>query len=89
MTLIHAWHLEMGGCQNYGPFLGGLNIACRLIIGIQKRHHNFDNHLNRDFPYIPQNTGILILGTMFFANAHFGISQSCCSARQCLASLWT
>ena len=27
----------MGGCQNYGPFLGGtLNIRCRIIIGIQK-----------------------------------------------------
>ena len=26
----------MGGCQNYGPFLGTLNIRCRTIIGIQK-----------------------------------------------------
>ena len=26
----------MGGCQNYGPFLGTLNIRCRSIIGIQK-----------------------------------------------------
>ena len=26
----------MGGCQNYGPFLGTLNITCRIIIGIQK-----------------------------------------------------
>ena len=26
----------MGGCQNYGPFLGTLNIGCRIIIGIQK-----------------------------------------------------
>ena len=26
----------MGGCQNYGPFLGILNIRCRIIIGIQK-----------------------------------------------------
>ena len=31
-----------GGCQNYGPFLGTLNIRCRIIIGIQKRDHNFD-----------------------------------------------
>ena len=37
----------MGGCQNYGPFLGALNIRGRSIIGIQKRGHNFDNH-----PYI-------------------------------------
>ena len=27
----------MGGCQNYGPFLGILNIRCRIIIGVQKR----------------------------------------------------
>ena len=26
----------MGGCPNYGPFLGTLNIRCRIIIGIQK-----------------------------------------------------
>ena len=26
----------MGGCQNYDPFLGTLNIKCRIIIGIQK-----------------------------------------------------
>ena len=27
---------NMGGCQNYVPFLGTLNIRCRIIIGIQK-----------------------------------------------------
>ena len=26
----------MGGCQNYGPFLGTLNIRCRIIIRTQK-----------------------------------------------------
>ena len=26
----------MGGCQNYGPFLGTLNIRCRIILGTQK-----------------------------------------------------
>ena len=26
----------MGGCQNYGSFLGTLNIRCRIILGIQK-----------------------------------------------------
>ena len=34
----------MGGCQNYNPFLGTLNIRCRFMIGNQKRDHNFDNH---------------------------------------------
>ena len=37
----------MGGCQNYGPFLGTLNIRGRIIIGYPKRALNFDNH-----PYI-------------------------------------
>ena len=27
----------MGGCQNYGPFLGTLNHRCRIIIGTQNR----------------------------------------------------
>ena len=27
-----------------GPFLGTLNIRCRIIIGTPKRDHNFDNH---------------------------------------------
>ena len=27
---------SMGGCQNYGPFLGTLNIRGRIIIGTQK-----------------------------------------------------
>ena len=26
----------LGSCQNYGPFLGTLNIRCRIMIGIQK-----------------------------------------------------
>ena len=26
----------MGGCQNYGPFFGTVNIRCRIIIGTQK-----------------------------------------------------
>ena len=40
-------YMYMGGCQNYGPFLGTLNIGCRIKIGIPKKDHNFDNH-----PYI-------------------------------------
>ena len=38
---------QMGGCQNYGPFLGALNIRCRIIIGTQKGTiilTYFDNH---------------------------------------------
>ena len=34
----------MGGCQNYGPFWGTLNIRCRSIMD-PKRDHNFDNHV--------------------------------------------
>ena len=40
----------MGSCQNYAPFLGTLNIRCRIIIRTQKGTIIFDNH-----PYtIPQ-----------------------------------
>ena len=28
---------QVGGCQNYGHFLGTLNIKCRIIIGTQKK----------------------------------------------------
>ena len=28
--------LYLGGCQSYAPFLGTLNVRCRIIIGIQK-----------------------------------------------------
>ena len=35
---------DLGGCQNYGPFLGTLNIRGRIILGNPKRDHNFDNH---------------------------------------------
>ena len=34
----------MDGCQNYGPFLGILNIRCHIIYRDPKRDHNFDNH---------------------------------------------
>ena len=47
----------LGGCQNYGPFLGTLNIRCRIIIGIQKRDHNFDNH--------PYDEYMLVLSFLF------------------------
>ena len=35
---IHGstFRLYMGSCQNYGPFLGTLNIRCRIIIRTQK-----------------------------------------------------
>ena len=60
----------MGGCQNYGPFLGTLNIKCRSIIRIPKRDHNFDNHhIGILFPYslctsstmISRNLALLLL----------------------------
>ena len=47
----------MGGCQNYGLFLGTLNIRGRIIIGTQKGTHNFDNH-----PYYWENKGHPSLG---------------------------
>ena len=37
LTVVH-----IGRCQHYGPFLGTLNIWCRIIIRTHKRDHNFD-----------------------------------------------
>ena len=34
--LNFAFIPDMGGCRNYGPFLGTLNIRGRTIIGIQE-----------------------------------------------------
>ena len=36
-SLLSFGSANMGGCQNYGPFLGTLKIRCRIIMGIQKR----------------------------------------------------
>ena len=33
---LHSCSFQVGGYQNYGPFLGTLNIRCRIIIGTQK-----------------------------------------------------
>ena len=35
-TRARARKVHMGGCQNYDPFWGALNIRCRSIMGIQK-----------------------------------------------------
>ena len=34
---VYVLHIHMGGCQNYGPFLGTLNNRCRIIVGTQKK----------------------------------------------------
>ena len=34
----------MGGCQNYGPFLGTLNTRCRIKKNPKRNHNFFDNH---------------------------------------------
>ena len=40
----------MGGCQNYGPYLGILNIRCRCIMGIQKGTIILTNTLMQSAP---------------------------------------
>ena len=39
---LSTW-LHMGGCQNYGPFLGTLNIRCRIILRTHKRDPILEN----------------------------------------------
>ena len=31
-----TWRINMGSCQNYCPYLGILNIRCRIIVRTQK-----------------------------------------------------
>ena len=33
---LHWDDVQVGSCQNYGPFLGTLNIKCRILIRTQK-----------------------------------------------------
>ena len=33
---VHALTMHMFGCENSDPFLGALDIRCRIVIGIQK-----------------------------------------------------
>ena len=51
---VHVY-TYMVSCQNYGPFLGTLNIRGRIIIGTQKRTIIFHNH-----PYMYIYTCILM-----------------------------
>ena len=43
LVLVIIVHI-LGGCQNYGPFLGTLNIRGPYYNRDPKRDHNFDNH---------------------------------------------
>ena len=45
-------HTYMGGCQNYGPFLGPIIIR-HLIFRDPKGDHSFDNH---PYTYIHTHT---------------------------------
>ena len=56
--------IHLGGCQNYGPFLGTLNIRCCIIIGNQKGT-NFDN---RPYIYI---YNVIMLGIVQGLNIPF------------------
>ena len=36
MSTYICVYIYMGGCQNYGPFLGPLNTRCRIILMTQQ-----------------------------------------------------
>ena len=42
--LDQFWCWHVGGCQNYGPFLGPYYNTAPNIFGYPKRDHSFDNH---------------------------------------------
>ena len=51
-------HSHMGGCQNYGPFLGPYYNTAPNNFGYPKRDHNFDNHPH-DADLLPLELDIL------------------------------
>ena len=62
----------MGDCQNYGPFLGTLNISCRILVGIQQRTINLTTtHLGFGF-YALGDWGFRVSG---FRGLELGVSR--------------
>ena len=63
----------MGGCQNYDPFLGTLNIRCCIIIGILEAIILTATHIEREresererdiyiyIPYADRESGLKVL----------------------------
>ena len=53
---------HMGGCQNYGPFLGTLNNRCRIILRTQEGTLILTTtHISFRGPYSILNSRILII----------------------------
>ena len=85
--------INLDGCQNYGSFLGTLNIRCRIIIGIQKgtiiltTTHIAYNPLTHysSFPIIPHITPSF--PHKFWQNRfHFPRCRMLSRSRRCLIS---
>ena len=49
---------HMGSCQNYGPFLGTLDIRCRIIIRTQKGSRQPVAFLGYHNPYMIQKVNL-------------------------------
>ena len=54
---------DLGGCQNYGPLLGPLNIL-PYYTKDPKRDHNFDNHPSVNPEFLQPNSKVLSLGAV-------------------------
>ena len=62
----------MGGCQNYGPFLGTLNIRCRIILRTQKGTLILlTTHINSEHPLRLNLDPYTVLG--FLLGVGFGL----------------
>ena len=74
----------MRGCQNYGLFLGALNIRCRFVIGIQK-----GTIILTTTHVLCERRGMLLLSrraaTRFAADLSHGASQS---ANPCMGRVY-
>ena len=67
------------GCQNYGPFCGTLNIRCRIRIGIQRRDHNFDNHIRTTSR---RTTGKAVGRVAFMSSPSAGVTSKLSSSER-------
>ena len=66
IALGNIWEVysHIGGCQNYGPFLGTLKTRCSITIGIQKgtmilTTTHISNELLSDFSDVIDGYGFL------------------------------
>ena len=63
-------HLQMGGCQNYGPLLGPLDTRCSIILRTQKGTTTLSTTHARSFDHGSYEPGFLLRLSDGFCDGH-------------------